>query len=332
MTVNLIENCSAMVQNKIPLKLKDPGSFSIPCMIGDVVLHKTLCDLGAIINLLPLSVCKKLGLGEPKLTRMSLQLADRSDKYPRRVIDDVLVKVGKFIFPTDFVVLDMEEDSEMSLILARPFLATGKVMIEVQEWKLRLRMGEEEITFNVFNARKHSLHTNDCFIVNSLDSLVYHFVQDAMKDPLKATLTTELKENELDEEKSERVAYFNANHPWKKPIKMKLEDLGDRRDLTPQKSSIEETPTRELKPLPLHLKYMYLERTKLAPDKHITPKEFKEGETVHLYNSKLRLFPGKLKSRWTGPYMITKMFPSGAITLRYGKNESFTVNAQRLKH
>ncbi|XP_075481139.1 uncharacterized protein LOC142521850 [Primulina tabacum] len=72
----------------------------------------------------------------------------------------------------------------------------------------------------------------------------------------------------------------------------------------------------------------YEEHTKQAHNKHILPREFKEGEAVLLYNSKLRLFPGKLKSRWTGPYMITKVFPSGAVTLRDGTNEPFTVNAQ----
>ncbi|XP_073041901.1 uncharacterized protein [Primulina eburnea] len=78
MTVKLTENCSALVQNQIPPKIKDPGSFSIPCMIVDVVFHKALCDLGASINLMPLSMFRKLGLGEPKPTRMSLQLEDRS--------------------------------------------------------------------------------------------------------------------------------------------------------------------------------------------------------------------------------------------------------------
>ncbi|XP_073269608.1 uncharacterized protein [Primulina huaijiensis] len=246
---------------------------------------------------------KKLRLGKPKPTRMSLQLATGSVKFPRGVIEDVLVKVGKFIFPGDFVVLDMEEDRETPLILGRPFLATGNAVIDVQEGKSRLRVGVEEITFN-----------------------------DAMTDPLEATLTTEVKKDELDEEKSERVAYFNANHLWKKPERMKLDDLGHRRDLIPQKSSIEEPLTRELNLLPPHLKYVYLERTKLVLDMRITPREIKEGEPVLLYNSKLRLFPDKLKSRWTGPYMIIKPFPSRAIILRDGKNEPFTVNAQRLKH
>ncbi|XP_073277634.1 uncharacterized protein [Primulina huaijiensis] len=201
--------------------------------------HDALCDLGASINLMPFSVFRKLGLGEPKPTRMSLQLADRSVKYPRGVIEDVLVKVDKFIFPADFVVLDMEEDMEMPLILGRPFLATGKALIDVQEGKLRLRVGEEEITFDVFNTLKHTLHADSCYRIDAIDSLVSNYVQDALKDPLEATLTTEMGEDELDEEKVEIVAYFNANHPWRKPMKMRLEDLGERRDLTPPKSSIE---------------------------------------------------------------------------------------------
>ncbi|XP_073273304.1 uncharacterized protein [Primulina huaijiensis] len=244
MTVNLTENCSALVQNKIPPKLKDPGSFSIPCMIGDVVFHKALCDLCASINLMPLSVFRKLGLGEPNPTRMSLQLAYRSVKYPWGVIED---------------------DMEMPLILGRPFLATGKALIDVQEGKLRLRMGEEEITFDVFNALKHTLHSDSCYRNDAFDALVSNYVQDALRDPLEATVTTKLREDELDVEKAEIVAYLNANQPWKGTIRMRLEDLGDRRDLIPQKSSMEEPPTLELKPLPPHLKYVYLGENNTLP-------------------------------------------------------------------
>jgi len=113
----LKEQCSAIVLKKLPPKLKDPGSFTIPCTIGDSYFEKALCDLGASINLMPLSVFRRLGMQEPKPTTISLQLADRSITYPRGIIEDVLVKVDKFIFPVDFVVLDMEEDEEVSLIL-----------------------------------------------------------------------------------------------------------------------------------------------------------------------------------------------------------------------
>ncbi|XP_073138487.1 uncharacterized protein [Henckelia pumila] len=125
-----------------------------------------LCDLGASINLMPFSVFRKLGMGEPKPTRVSLQLADRSIKYPRGIIEDVL------------------EDLDMPLILGRSFLATGKALIDVQKGKLLLRVGEEEINFDVFNALKHTLHNHDCFRIDSLDSLVHDFVQDELKDPL----------------------------------------------------------------------------------------------------------------------------------------------------
>ncbi|XP_073039013.1 uncharacterized protein [Primulina eburnea] len=265
MTVNLTENCSALVQNRMPPKQKDPGSFSIPCIIGDINFHKALCDLGASINLMPYSVFRRLGLGEPKPTRMSLQLADRSVKYPRGIIEDVLVKVDKFIFPADFVVLDMEEDLEMPLILGRPFLATGKALIDVDEGKLRLRVGEEEIIFDVFNTLKHTMHDDSCFRVDVLDSLVCDFVQDGLQEPLEATLTTEKQEDELDEERMEMVAHLNAIPLWRKQVRLRLEELGDRKDLMPQKSSLEEPPTLELKPLPPHLKYVYLGENNKMP-------------------------------------------------------------------
>ncbi|XP_073294479.1 uncharacterized protein [Primulina huaijiensis] len=201
-------------------KIVIPPPFPAALKKAKLDAQLALCDLGANINLMPFSVFRKLGLGEPKPTRMSLQLADRSVKYPKGVIEDVFVKVDKFIFPTDFVVLDMEENMEMPLIFGRPFLATGKSLIDVQERKLRLRVGEEEITFDVFNTLEHTLHADSCYRIDAIDSLVSNYVLDALRDPLEATLTTELGEDELDEEKAEMVAYFNANHPWRKPMKM----------------------------------------------------------------------------------------------------------------
>ena len=131
-TVKLNEECSAIILNKLSPKLKDPRSFTILCTIGNCHFDKVLCDLGASINLMPLSIMQKLGLEEPKPTNVSLQLADRSITYPREIVEDVLVKVDKFIFPVDFIVLDMEEDHEVPLILGRPFLVIGRAMIDVQ--------------------------------------------------------------------------------------------------------------------------------------------------------------------------------------------------------
>ncbi|XP_027343042.1 uncharacterized protein LOC113855611 [Abrus precatorius] len=130
--VPLTEECSAILQRKLPQKLKDPGSFSIPCSIGNCTIGKALCDLGASINLMPLAIMKKLGIEEVNPTGITLQLADRSYTYPYRVVEDILVKVDKFIFPAYFVILDMEVDADIPLILGRPFLATGRALKDEQ--------------------------------------------------------------------------------------------------------------------------------------------------------------------------------------------------------
>lgn len=123
-TVALTQECSQLVQGKLPPKLKDPGSFTIPCNIGETFWGKALCDLGASINLMPLSIFKKLGIGEVRPTTITLQLADRSICYPKGKIEDVLVRVDKFIFPADFIIMDFDADEETPILLGRPFLAT----------------------------------------------------------------------------------------------------------------------------------------------------------------------------------------------------------------
>ena len=127
----------------------------MPCVFGDTVFEKALCDLGASINLMPLSIYKRLKLGDVKHTTITLQMADRTIKHPRGVVEDVLIRVGKFIFPVDFVVLDMKEDTNVPIILGRPFLATGRALIDVQRGELKLRVQGEEETFKVFKATKH---------------------------------------------------------------------------------------------------------------------------------------------------------------------------------
>ena len=109
--VSLTTTCSAIIQKSLPAKMKDPGNFTIPCTIGKYEFKKALCDSGAIINLMPLSVVQRLSLGELTPTTITLQMANRSMAQPEGVLEDVLVKVGKFIFPMDFVVMKMEEDT-----------------------------------------------------------------------------------------------------------------------------------------------------------------------------------------------------------------------------
>ena len=138
-------------------------------MIGNSHFEKALCDLGTSINLIPLSVFKTLDLGEAKPTTVSLQLPDRSIKYPRGIIEDVLVKVDKFIFPIDFIVLDIEEDQDISIILGRPFLATERTLIDVQKGELTMRVQDEQVTFKVFKAHKFPSKDDCCFRIDTVN-------------------------------------------------------------------------------------------------------------------------------------------------------------------
>ncbi|XP_050915758.1 uncharacterized protein LOC127130839, partial [Lathyrus oleraceus] len=146
-TVTLTAECSAIIQNNMPPKLKDPGSFSIPCVIGKFVIDKALCDLGASISVMPLTICKRLNMGELRPTKMSVQLADHSIKYPVGILENVPVRVGQFYIPTDFIIMDIKEDASTPIILGRPFLATAGAIIDVKRAKLTFKVGEEKVEF-----------------------------------------------------------------------------------------------------------------------------------------------------------------------------------------
>ena len=205
--VILTEECSVILQKKFPYKLKDPGSFTIPCKIRDLIFERALCDLGASINLMPLSIFKQLGLGEARPTTVTLQLVDRSLKHPQGVIEDVLVKVDKFIFPTDFIVLDMEEDKEIPIILGRPFLATGRAMIGVQKRELKLRVQDDEVRFSVFNVVRHPAERDACFMIEVVEAIVP--IQSGLTGPSEASLVQNAKE-ELSEEAKEYVKWMES--------------------------------------------------------------------------------------------------------------------------
>ncbi|XP_015167282.1 uncharacterized protein [Solanum tuberosum] len=146
---NKLQHCSAFAIRSLVQKKEDPGAFTIPCTIGLLHFAKALCDLGASINLIPLSIYKKLGLGDPKPTVMRLLMADRTVKKLIGVLQDVLVKVESFIFPTDFVKLDCDVDFEVPIILGRPFLATGRALVDMEKGQMKFRLNNEEATFNI---------------------------------------------------------------------------------------------------------------------------------------------------------------------------------------
>ncbi|XP_028215048.1 uncharacterized protein LOC114397133 [Glycine soja] len=153
-------NCSAVIQRILPPKHKDSGSVTIPCSIGSVFVGKALIDLGASINLMSISMCRRIGELEIMPTRMTLQLVDRFITRPYGVIEDVLVRVKHFTFPADLVVMDIEEDTEIPLILGRPFMLTASCMVDMGKGKLEMGIDDQKISFDLFDEEKHLLDHN----------------------------------------------------------------------------------------------------------------------------------------------------------------------------
>ncbi|KAH9771738.1 hypothetical protein KPL71_012802 [Citrus sinensis] len=224
-TVALTQESSRMLQSKIPQKMKDPGSFTIPCSIGTKYSGKALCDLGASINFMHLSVFKQLGVGECRPTTVTLQLADRSHAYPEGKIEDVLVKVDKFIFLVDFIVLDFEADKEVPIILERPFLATGKTLIDVQKGELTMRVNDQQVTFNVLDAMKSPDEIEDCNFISAVDFIIAERLHSCCSKEEINVVTIE----ELDDEDhgAANIAWSGEKQPFR------INEQIQQRELTP---------------------------------------------------------------------------------------------------
>ncbi|GJX28874.1 reverse transcriptase domain-containing protein [Tanacetum coccineum] len=165
------EKCSAIILKKLPEKLEDPGQFLIPCNFSELKC-KALADLGASINLMPFSVYTKLGLPALQSTRMTLELANCSLCVPKGIARDVLVPVGRFTFPADFVVVDFECNYRVPLILGRPFLRTARVLIDVHGEEIVIRDGMERIVFKPDGSQdKSSIHMMDILMTEGNDFL-----------------------------------------------------------------------------------------------------------------------------------------------------------------
>lgn len=191
--VLLTEQVSSVFQSDAPPKLQDPGTPTIDIVIGKHAIERALLDLGASVNLIPYSVYEQLGLGELKPTSVTLQLADRSIKVPRGVIEDVLVKVNDFYFPTDFIVLDTEPvqtlKKQSPIILGRPFLATANANIHVRSGEMEVTFGNMTLKLNVYKAARPSPVEEDCFAVDVLEDLVEEALPSILTDdPLAACL------------------------------------------------------------------------------------------------------------------------------------------------
>ncbi|XP_070035003.1 uncharacterized protein [Nicotiana tomentosiformis] len=180
--VMLTEKCNGILQNKLSQKHGDLGSFTIPCTLGGVYFEKALCDSGASKNLMPFSIFRKLNLGEMKDIDVSLKFADQSTKTPKGIIENVLVRVDKLIFPMDFIVLEMKECSDEPIILGRPFLATSTAIIDVHQVQLILRVDEERVIFDMQKILRFSGDeaSSSCFSIDVISYLTDEFKDDQL--------------------------------------------------------------------------------------------------------------------------------------------------------
>ncbi|XP_021737695.1 uncharacterized protein LOC110704208 [Chenopodium quinoa] len=264
-TVSLTANCSDILSSKLPTKLQDRDSFSIPFSINEVQLGKALCDLGASVSLMPFLVYQKLNVGSLSPINITLQLADRSTKFPIGKVEDIPLRVGKFTFPVDFYVLEMDEDERIPIILVRPFIDTSKQLLMSKK------------------VMRQPSSSNECFSIDTIENLMNEFRyphMHASNDLLENVL---LNENEVGDQKE---------------IQLYEEILYEKEETTPDQEmlqtyevfQVEEeeisngmgAPKVELKPLPLGLRYVFLDANDTFPV--IVNANFTEEQTSSLLN------------------------------------------------
>nr|GEV08376.1 DNA-directed DNA polymerase [Tanacetum cinerariifolium] len=276
--IPLNENCSAMLLKKLLEKLGDPVKFLIPCDFPRMDVCHALADLGASINLMPLSIWKKLSLPKITPTRMTLELADRSIARPKGVIEDVFVKVGKFHFSTDFIGVDFEADPRVSLILRRSFLRTGRALIDVYGEEITLRVNDEAVTFNLNQTTRYS-STYDDMSIKRID------ITDVASEEYAHEMLEEIEAYLKDDSISPKIDHADYDSEGdicliKKllnddPFQLPPMDL-KQGEVAKVKSSIKEPLELELKDLSSHLEYDYLEGANKLP--MIIAKKIKNDE------------------------------------------------------
>jgi hypothetical protein len=239
----LTEQVSSILQCKLPIKYKDPRCPTIACMIGESQINRALLDLGASVNLLPYLVYLKLGLGELKPTTVTLQLADRSLKRPRGILKDVLIKVDKFYFPMDFIVIDTEPvhdvANQIPVTLGRPFLATANALINCKTGVMKISFGNMMVELNIFNINSQPLEYNEthpmCFIEEITDDFDFEeleiecFTQDLDLDrlirPALYELSLEDPELECFAQDGGNIDFGRILEPTTEVVEPGLEDI-----------------------------------------------------------------------------------------------------------
>ena len=229
----LTEQVNAIIQSKNPVKYKNPGSPTISVSIGGNCIDKSLLDLGASVNLLPYSVYKQLGLGELKPTNITLSLADRSVKIPKGIVEDVLVKIDKFYYLVDFVVLDTEpianEPNHVPIILGRPFRATANAIINFRNGFMQLTFGNMTLELNIFHLNnKHRLLEDENQMTDEVGSIgqhagklsfqelqgiANHGATDVLVLPSVATAGQLLSSNSISENQANNGKFYTKDSP-----------------------------------------------------------------------------------------------------------------------
>ncbi|KAM1962776.1 hypothetical protein ACFX16_023029 [Malus domestica] len=268
--VQVSENVSAVLQRKLPPKCKDPGSFTIPCVIGNTKFEHCMLDLGASINVMPYSIYASMNLGELKNDGVIIQLADRSNAYPKGLLEDVLVQVGNLIFPADFYVLDMEDlphSTPLPILLGRPFMKTARTKIDVFKGTLTMEFDGEVIDFNLSESIKFPKDDHSCFSIDIIDDLAHDFLDCLERDTLETTIAQGIGQTSgfavpRSEEEAEIVAALESlpQHHGKPSNLISIPVSTNK--LLP---SVIQAPVLELKPLPDHLKYIFLGDNETLP-------------------------------------------------------------------
>ena len=190
---------------KMPPKLSDPGSFCVPIKVGDGT-YKALCDLGASVSIIPLVLCRKVGLGEPKPVKMTLCMTDRTTTRPVGIIEDVPIQLEKFFIPIDFVVLDIPADCPVPIILGRPFLATSGCLVDCRGATLTFRIDEKVVEFKLPPLIKGPLFEEDMYNILEDDEDDWEIINSILcSDPLEQVLTMSIMTVEPKDELFEEV-------------------------------------------------------------------------------------------------------------------------------
>ncbi|CAN6706482.1 unnamed protein product [Malus baccata var. baccata] len=246
--VKVGENVSAILQRKLPPKCKDPGSFTILCVIGAL-----------------------------KNDGVNIQLADRSNAYPKGVLEDVLVQVNHLIFPADFYVLEMDESDHapsLPILLGRPFMKTARTKIEVYNGTLTMEFDGEVINFNLSDSMKYPSENHSCFAIDVLDSLAQDHLDNLTNDALELVIAQGKHMQNIEETTKAPHGMHEeslAVHPSDEVMEMvaALESLPSQSgkysdpilssvSANKMLPSVVQPSTLELKPLPSHLKYVFL--------------------------------------------------------------------------